>query len=217
MQGARAAPTGADATGCEDRTVDLERVDRITAGAVGEPGSRTFYLQLRAGPEIVSVILEKQQLQLLGASVDELLSQLDRPTEEPPGTEDLELEEPIDPAWRVGRLSLGYHEDLDLVLLEAEELVPEDVEEEEDAEGGALGTLETEIAAPDEPAAIVPEPNPNARRIRAWASREQMLALARHSAAVVAAGRPLCQFCGNPLDPSGHVCPAMNGHGSPTP
>jgi uncharacterized repeat protein (TIGR03847 family) len=29
---------------------------------------------------------------------------------------------------------------------------------------------------------------------------------------VVAAGRPNCQFCGQPLDPDGHVCPRSNGH-----
>src|SRR5438477_497658 len=36
---------------------------------------------------------------------------------------------------------------------------------------------------------------------------------ARQGALVCARGRPTCQFCGNPLDPEGHVCPAMNGHG----
>lgn len=29
---------------------------------------------------------------------------------------------------------------------------------------------------------------------------------------VVAAGRPNCQFCGQPIDPDGHVCPRSNGH-----
>jgi uncharacterized repeat protein (TIGR03847 family) len=178
--------------------MDLEQVDRITADAIGEPGSRTFYLQMRSGAEIVSVILEKQQLQLLAASIHELLGQIERATEVLPGAE-LGLEQPLDPLWRVGRLSLGYHEDLDLVLLEVEELVPE--EDEDDEEGV------------DEP---VVEPVPEPQRIRVWATREQMLALAQHGAGVVAAGRPLCQFCGNPLDPSGHTCPAMNGHGSPT-
>ena len=28
----------------------------------------------------------------------------------------------------------------------------------------------------------------------------------------VAAGRPPCPFCGDPLDPSGHVCPRANGY-----
>ncbi|HEX2425024.1 MAG TPA: DUF3090 family protein [Actinomycetota bacterium] len=181
--------------------MDLEQVDRITADAVGEPGSRTFYLQMRSGGEVVSVLLEKQQLQLLASSIEELLGQLERATDTVAGA-DAGLEEPLEPLWRVGRLSLGYHEDLDLVLLEVEELVPEDEESEE----------ETDVA----PEAI-PEPEPERQRIRVWATREQMLGLARHGSAVVAAGRPLCQFCGNPLDPAGHTCPAMNGHGSPTP
>jgi hypothetical protein len=39
-----------------------------------------------------------------------------------------------------------------------------------------------------------------------------MLALARHGATVAARGRPKCRYCGNPIDPQGHMCPAMNGH-----
>jgi uncharacterized repeat protein (TIGR03847 family) len=187
--------------------MDLEQVDRITADAVGEPGSRTFYLQMRSGAEMVSVILEKQQLRLLASSIEELLGQLQRATDVASGAGE-GLEEPLEPSWRVGRLSLGYHEDLDLVLLEVEELVPEEDEEEdeEEAEG------EADVAMPEP----VAEPAVEPQRVRVWATREQMLSLARRGAAVVAAGRPLCQFCGNPLDPAGHNCPAMNGHGSPT-
>jgi uncharacterized repeat protein (TIGR03847 family) len=193
--------------------MDLEQVDRITADAVGEPGSRTFYLQIRSGADIVSVILEKQQLQLLASSIEELLGQVERATDVVPGA-DGGLEEPLDPLWRVGRLSLGYHEDLDLVLLEVEELVPEaDEEEEEEEEEDDDEEDDASVVAPE----AILEPSPEPQRIRVWATREQMLALARHGAAVVAAGRPLCQFCGNPLDAAGHTCPAMNGHGSPTP
>ena len=47
-------------------------------------------------------------------------------------------------------------------------------------------------------------------RVRLWATPEQMLSLSRHGALVCARGRPACQFCGNPKDPEGHVCPAMN-------
>jgi uncharacterized repeat protein (TIGR03847 family) len=184
--------------------MDLEQVDRITADAIGEPGSRTFYLQMRSGTEIVTVVLEKEQLRLLASSIEELLGELAQATDVVPGG-DAGLEQPVDPLWRVGRLSLGYHEDLDLVLLEVEELVPEDDDEGEDADDG-----------PDEPNPTV-EPAREPQRVRVWATREQMLGLARHGTVVVAAGRPLCQFCGNPLDPAGHVCPAMNGHGSPTP
>jgi uncharacterized repeat protein (TIGR03847 family) len=181
--------------------MDLERVDRITAGAVGEPGERTFYLQARTGTELVTLMLEKQQVELLSASILDILSRVGKETEEGPSEEELELEEPLEPVWRVGRLSIGYEEERDRMVLELEELVPEEEDEEEGEEGGEQEGVMPELPEPD--------------RIRMWATREQMLALSRHGAAVAAAGRPRCEFCGNPIDPEGHTCPAMNGHRGP--
>ena len=51
---------------------------------------------------------------------------------------------------------------------------------------------------------------------RITATREQVAALVRHSSEVVEAGRPPCPLCGLPLDPEGHVCPRLNGHGAVT-
>ena len=56
--------------------MDLGIVDRITADAVGEPGMRTFYLQARAGEELITVIVEKEQVELLARSVLELLADI---------------------------------------------------------------------------------------------------------------------------------------------
>jgi uncharacterized repeat protein (TIGR03847 family) len=181
--------------------MDLERVDRITAGAIGEPGERTFYLQARTGTELVTLMLEKQQVELLSASILDILSRVGKETAEGPSEEELELEEPLEPVWRVGRLSIGYEEERDRMVLELEELVPEEEDEEEGEEGGEQEGVMPELPEPD--------------RIRMWATREQMLALSRHGAAVAAAGRPRCEFCGNPIDPEGHTCPAMNGHRGP--
>src|SRR6478609_5955751 len=50
--------------------------ERFVAGTVGEPGARTFFLQARAGRQMVSVALEKQQVALLAERVDELLDQV---------------------------------------------------------------------------------------------------------------------------------------------
>lgn len=172
--------------------MELGPVDRITADAVGAPGERTFYIQARAGQELVTVIVEKQQVQLLAASVLELME--DAPTTEPvPDEPAMALEEPLDPRWRAGRLSIGFDQERDLFLLEVEEFQPE------------LEDLDV-----DDPGSIVPEIEPES--IRIWASPAQMLALSRHGAAVAARGRPTCQFCGNPIDAEGHACPAMNGH-----
>ena len=163
--------------------MDLGPVDHITADAVGTPGDRTFYIQARAGKDVVTVIVEKQQVQLLAASVMELME--DAPATEPVADEStMGLQEPLDPRWRAGRLSIGFDQDRDLFLLEVEELQPD------------LEDLDVE-----DPLAVVPEIEPES--IRIWASPAQMLALSRHGAAVAARGRPTCQFCGNPIDAEG--------------
>jgi uncharacterized repeat protein (TIGR03847 family) len=223
--------------------IELDPVDRITAGAVGSPGSRVFYLQGRQGDQLITLLLEKQQVQLLAASVVEILARVGKETGQGPPEEQMELEEPLVPEWRAGRLSIGYHEERDLLLLEVEEVADEETtgdDEDEDADdeddeaeeasalGPSLGTLDdieagvvfgTEPEDGDEEEDLdgLPEPADSAvqlQRVRFWATREQMLSLARHGAAVCARGRPRCQLCGNPMDEDGgHRCPALNGHG----
>jgi len=171
--------------------IELDPVDRITAGAVGEPGERTFFLQGKKGDHLVTLLVEKGQVQQLAAAVVEILARIGADPSAEAETTTMDLEPPLEPEWRAGRLAIGYEEDRDLLVLEVEELLLE--EEGEDAES---------------PVEEEPEPG----MVRFWATKDQMLALARQSAAVCAAGRPTCQFCGNPIDAEGHMCPAMNGH-----
>lgn len=182
--------------------MELGPVDRITTGAVGEPGGRTFFLQARAGARLVTLLVEKQQVELLAASILDILERVGKETEEGPGDDELELETPLEPEWRVGKLAIGYAEERDQLLLELEELTPDEEEDDEEAPAAE------ELAAGEGD-----EPEPEPETIRLWATREQMLALSRRGSAVAARGRPTCQFCGNPIDPEGHTCPAMNGHG----
>ena len=196
--------------------MDLGPVDRITTDAIGEPGSRVFYIQARAGLELVTVIVEKQQVQLLAASVLELLE--DAPetgSETGPGVEapSMDLEEPLDPRWRAGRLSIGFDQDRDLFVLEVEEFQPNVEDLDDDPRSIVPGSqlpesLLSESSLPESRLTEGPEPE----SIRIWASPAQMLALSQHGAEVAARGRPTCQFCGNPIDAEGHACPAMNGH-----
>jgi uncharacterized repeat protein (TIGR03847 family) len=197
--------------------LDLGPVDRITADAVGPPGHRTFFIQGRVGDRVVSVLVEKQQVQLLAASVVEILAQIGKPTGDGPSEDAMGLDEPVMPEWRAGRLAISYLQDDDVIVLEVEELTPEgedgdeagdDEHEDDEPDLGLVGPgggVADDDGADDE-----------AERglIRFWATREQMLALARHAAQVCSAGRPTCRFCDQPMDPDGHVCPAMNGHRS---
>jgi uncharacterized repeat protein (TIGR03847 family) len=197
--------------------VELDPVDRITTDAIGAPGERMFYIQARQGKTLVTVTVEKQQVQLLASSILEILSRIGKETGQGPGEEEMTLEEPVEPMWRAGRLSIGYLEERDLILLEIEELLPEDEDAEEEGAAGleALETLEglERVEGLEELETSEPDSDRDADRVRMWATREQMLSLSRQGALVCSRGRPTCQFCGNPLDPEGHVCPAMNGHG----
>jgi len=199
--------------------IELDPVDRITADAVGTPGSRVFYLQARKGDRIVTLILEKQQVQLLAASVVEILARIGKETGEGPPEEQMGLDEPVLPEWRTGRLSIGYEEQRDMLMLEAEELLTQEEEEQATGEGpaDALSAIGPELTVEQEAEEEAAEPEEaeetrDAARARFWATREQMLSLARHGALICAAGRPLCPLCRNPLDPEGHDCPALNGH-----
>ncbi|HEX2267641.1 MAG TPA: DUF3090 family protein [Actinomycetota bacterium] len=196
--------------------IELDPVDRLTTDAIGPPGSRTFYIQARKDDRLVTLVVEKQQVQLLSASVVEILSRIGKETGQGPAEEAMQLEEPIVPEWRAGRLSIGYNEERDLLLLEVEEAIDEgegnegeEPQESEPAQSeidpALIEELERGVEGAEAFTGIV-------RRVRFWATREQMLSLARHGAAVCARGRPRCQLCGNPLDPEGHVCPALNGH-----
>lgn len=102
---------------------DFTRVDRVTAGAVGPPGKRSFYLQVRQGGEIVSLALEKEQLRLLAERLQELLGDLSGQVERQPG--DMALQEPLVEAWRVGAMTLAFDEEEKLIEVSLLELVEE--------------------------------------------------------------------------------------------
>jgi uncharacterized repeat protein (TIGR03847 family) len=164
---------------------DLFDAERVTVGTIGPTGQRVFLLQGRQGSLVITVKLEKQQVAALAQYLAKVLEELPDPGILP---QDLELEEPLDAAWAVGTLGLSYDSTADRIVLLAEEAVPDDeVEEDEAAASMARFTI----------------------------TREQAAALAIRGTELVEAGRPPCPLCGNPLDPSGHVCPRTNGHRPP--
>ena len=173
---------------------ELDPVTRLTTDAVGEPGQRTFYLQAAdARGDQVTLLVEKEQVRRLAENLETWLPELAAGRPEDPieaaaaEAAELALAEPLEPDFRVGQLSLSYDAERDRVLVVATEL---QVEDEDDDPLDALEPLE----------------------VRLTVTRAQLRVLAHHGAQVVARGRPLCPLCGNPLDPTGHICPALNGH-----
>ena len=164
---------------------DLGIVEVITAGAVGEPGERVFYVQARARGLQVTILTEKEQVRVLCDATVQLLDRLPGEDGGPPPVEaDLALASPLDPVWRVGEMSIEHDALTDRIVVTLIELV-------DDEEGDLPG------------------------RARFEATRAQARALAEHGLEQVSAGRPRCQLCGYPMGPGGlHTCPAMNGHRS---
>lgn len=167
---------------------EFNPVSHITAGAIGQPGQRVFYLQATHNDETVTLIVEKMQVEALAQGIGEFVRELhEKITDLPQAHVDyrpdrMMLRVPLDPAFRVGQLALGYDQDRDLVVLVAQEVV-------------------TEERTPDD-----------ASVARLYATRNQMLALSEHGKSLVRKGRPICPFCGQPIDPQGHFCPKRNGH-----
>ncbi len=102
---------------------DMESVQRVTVGAIGEVGSRVFLLQVRSEFELITLKLEKQQVAALCEYIGQLLQELDRPGHLP---EDLDLEVPFEPDWVVGTIGIHYDADVDKILLLIEEIHDED-------------------------------------------------------------------------------------------
>jgi uncharacterized repeat protein (TIGR03847 family) len=192
------------------RIFDFGLPDRFVAGTVGQPGSRTFFLQARRGGALVSVALEKVQVQVLAERMALLLAELARrgvrvPEALAPADDDTSpLDEPLVEAFRVGTMTIAWDGESDEIVVEARARGDEDDDEDGDDEDD-----EEEEDEPTEVADDDPE-GPDLIRVRLTPIRAR--AFVERALRTVAAGRPPCPVCGQPLDPGGHLCPRRNGY-----
>lgn len=170
--------------------------DRVIVGTIGVPGARTFYLQVRAGKQLVSVAMEKQQAALLAEKVDEILDQLitvdGNPFSVPTGTPlelvDNDQLEAVQEQFRTGAMTLGWDPTTAQVVIEAYPVTDADADADENDESlDEDGANEPEML-------LVRMPVGTAR------------AFAKRTREIVGAGRPTCPLCGYPMDADGHIC-----------
>jgi uncharacterized repeat protein (TIGR03847 family) len=168
--------------------IDLRPVTHITTDAIGQPGKRVFYIQAWQDERTVTLIIEKLQIQSLAVGLEQFLVELDRQfpnlAESSASFDEdkMHIHPPVDPLFRTGELGLGYDAEDDLIVLIAREMI---------AEG----------ENPDE-----------AGVVRFWCTRSQLRAMCQWGIEVASQGRPICNQCGEPMDPEGHFCPKKNGH-----
>jgi uncharacterized repeat protein (TIGR03847 family) len=168
--------------------IDLDPVSHILTDAIGKPGERVFYLQGWQDERVVSLLVEKVQIQTLAIGIEQFLTELVTryPDLSPAAGEfdeyKMHIQPPVDPLFRVGELGLAYDSDRDLMVLVAREVQAEGNDPEE------------------------------AGVVRFWCTREQLRALGRWGLELSNRGRPICPQCGEPMEPEGHFCPKKNGH-----
>ena len=169
--------------------------DRFIAGTVGQPGNRTFYLQAVHDKRVVSVMCEKQQVEVLAERISALLAEVNRRfgTPLPPEAEVTDLSPlvmPVDAEFRVGTMGLGWDAEAQSVVVEL------------------LAVSDTAFDA----SVILDDAEEGPDAVRVFLSPESAQQFAARSHRVISAGRPPCPLCDEPLDPEGHLCVRTNGY-----
>ena len=159
--------------------------ERCIAGTIGEPGERAFFVQARNKGRVISVALEKAQVQAIANRIELIVSEVRKSNPlisvTPLPVDDAPLETPVDEEFQVGAISLAWNDLEQFIAFELYELE----DDEQEAEGQVL-----EINF----------------------SLGMAIAFAQRSKALVNAGRLPCPFCSIPIDPRGHLCPRANGY-----
>ena len=175
------------------RTYVFDPPDRFVAAAVGEPGSRTFFLQAAKGRAVLTVAVEKVQVALLAERIGVFANESAAPGRA--ASADLflathpatpALREPVVEAFRVGSMTLMFDEEGRHVTVEAQQ-------------AGDRGPV------PD-------GDDDDLEVLRVRLPLDDAVRFAESALQVVAAGRPPCPLCGEPLDPQGHICVRRNGY-----
>ncbi len=176
-----------------NQSFEFREVTHFTAGAVGDPGERVFYLQVGDATSVVAVKLEKQQVKALAQFLKGVLDDLPSPTKT---AQPVELQQPALSEWTVGQIAVGIDEAASQIIVVIEELV----ELDEAAELDNDLDISTGFLDDDEVGA----------RIRAHVDVESAANFIATSDALMNRGRPPCRLCGQPLNRDGHSCPRLN-------
>ena len=164
----------------------LSRVEPVT---LGEPGRRTFRLDLHSGQAFCSLWLEKEQLFQLGVYLRDYVAGLSSEEKEggsaPKESDWNGGEQSID--FKAGQMFLSHDKETNSFYMQAHERETDEERQEGESEG-------------------------EAESISFWITLNQATVLAEESLRICAAGRPTCFLCGQPINPDGHVCPRANGH-----
>lgn len=164
----------------------------FATGAVGQPGERVFYLQVRDEGWTVTVRCEKQQVAELARHLRIMLEDL--PESDASDPEGARLEVPMSEDFILGSIGLGLDRAAARLVIQLEEMAVIDEDDIEEL-AGLAGEIDLDM---------------DTSAVRVLISPGQARAFCDIAESIVAAGRGTCRWCGGPIDPSGHACPRFN-------
>ena len=178
------------------RVIEFTEPQRFTVGTVGVPGERTFFIQAEDGPRLISVSLEKSQVQALADRLIFMLREIkqvlpnfsikDLPKDEK------SLSTPIEEEFRVGLIGIAFDQSTELIQIDLQAVSEED---QADAQFVDVDDLSSDRDI-----------------LRISITPSEASRFSKRAGVVVGAGRSPCPFCGGPIDSRGHLCPRANGY-----
>jgi len=172
---------------------DFEDADGFATGAIGRPGERTFYVQIRGEGRTISVKCEKQQVAALSEYLRNMLADMpdvSGSTDSSTAT----LQSPVEQDFVLGSVGLGVDRSNMRMVVQLEEMILVDEDDDD------VFDLLDESDEDDDPSTVV----------RVLLTPSQARAFCDTADLFITAGREECKWCGSPKDPTGHACPRFN-------
>lgn len=166
-----------------EKRYDLGEVDLLKPVAMGVPGRRTFFLIIGEQEDWVRVWLEKEVLASLALAIDQFL--------------EIYLQQHSRFAQKSEKVSSPYETPSGMP---AKEFEIQQIALRSDPEGATLILSVHFLGLHREESA----------EVYCQVTPAQLKDFSDQAKSICAAGRPRCTLCGNPIDPTGHICPKCN-------
>ena len=102
---------------------EIRSPENFVAGTIGGPGERIFYLQAQGEDSVLTLKVEKGQVQSLASHLLELIEAKDADVV---AAQVVDMVEPTNAVWTVGALAIGLSDEPGEIVVVAQELSDED-------------------------------------------------------------------------------------------
>lgn len=169
-----------------------DNLARFIVSAIGQPGEREFFIQVKSDDGINTIAVEKEQVRVLSEQINNLVVEVRRSgmvdkgqIAIPPRVDNDPLEIPIEADFQLGIASIAWknqHIEITFQAISSDDFIL--LDDLDDGPDLIIANLTIDLA-------------------KGFCLRADDL---------VTKGRSACPFCGLPMNLSGHLCPRANGY-----